>query len=161
MVYRTKLTALLDAVNKATRNSNQKSTIRVNDKSIIMATSLTKTTIGMKRNIFRIRHENSKINGTWLKAHVESMGIEKNDQLTKAAIEVEQSYIKLPNILTENRVRKDMLGGGTGRSVYNIIPMVSPLSTNWLRNISSSFRSMSRSPSSNWHTATSAYAVVL
>ncbi|GBO28404.1 hypothetical protein AVEN_21448-1 [Araneus ventricosus] len=97
-----------------------------------MAASLTKTTIGMKRNIFGIQHENSKINGTWLKAHVDSIGIEKNDQLTKAAIEVEQSYIKLPKILIGNRVRRDLLGGGTGRSMYSFVPKVSLLSTNWL-----------------------------
>ncbi|GBO46214.1 hypothetical protein AVEN_31939-1 [Araneus ventricosus] len=105
-----------------------------------MAASLTKTTIVMKRNIFRNRHEKLKLNGTYVKVRVENIGIEKNDQLTKAAIDVEQSYIKLPKILIGNRVRKVVLDklqvhrieGGTGRSVYNIIPMVSPLSTNWL-----------------------------
>ncbi|GBL84039.1 hypothetical protein AVEN_100899-1 [Araneus ventricosus] len=108
-----------------------------------MAASNPKTTIPTARKFFQILLDHPKINVTWVKEHVRNFGNEKADQLAKTAMQNGQSYtdIKLPKSFIKILLRKAMVKkwqvywneGGTGRSVFNIIPKVCLHPMNWVR----------------------------
>ncbi|GBM06105.1 hypothetical protein AVEN_265167-1 [Araneus ventricosus] len=108
-----------------------------------MAAYNPKTTSQIARKNFQIVVDHPKINITWLKGHERDFGNEKADLLAKAASQNGQSYtnIKLPKLFIRNLLIKAMLDKWkvgwnevvTGRSVLNIIPKVSRLSMNWVR----------------------------
>ncbi|GBM11411.1 hypothetical protein AVEN_4628-1 [Araneus ventricosus] len=107
-----------------------------------MASSNSKSTNETARKIFKILLTNPRIAVSWVKAYAGNIGNERADQLAKDATQHGQPYslIKLPKPHIKGLLRNSMLeewqtswkNGDTGRKIYNIMPSVSLLPTNWI-----------------------------
>ncbi|GBN93704.1 hypothetical protein AVEN_14714-1 [Araneus ventricosus] len=143
-VFQAELTALHETVIYASPLPNHNtSKIHVDNKASIMASSNSKSTNETARKIFKIILTNPRIKVSWVKVHAGNMGNERADQLAKDATQHGQpcSLTKLPKPHIKGLLRKSIYQewqtswkkGDKGRKIYNIMPLVILLPTNWIR----------------------------
>ncbi|GBO00476.1 hypothetical protein AVEN_75016-1 [Araneus ventricosus] len=143
-VFQDELTALHETIIYASPLPNHNiSKIHVGNKASIMASSNSKSTNETARKICKIILTNPRIKVSWVKAHAGNMGNERADQLAKDAMQHGQPYslTKLPKPHIKGLLRNSMLlewqtswkKSDKGRKIYNIMPSVSLLPTNWIR----------------------------